>query len=981
MTLVQPDGAVVHCFASGDEYLNWYHDKAGYTIVPDRNTGYYTYAVASEEGPVASQHIVGRSDPAAAGLAKRVVPSAANVRRGYLQKFAFRDESQYRLIENAPHTGTFNNLAVFIRFSDESEFSRTIDGYQAMFNYNAPGMNSTYNYFQEVSYGQLSITTTFYPPPSNSYVVSYQDSLPRAYYRPYNSVTNTLGYQTDEEATTREHTLLANAIAYVAASVPSNLPIDADGDGNVDNVVFIVKGQPDGWSDLLWPHRWSLYTQTVMLNGKRVYTYNLQLETALDSSGVGVLCHEMFHSLGSPDLYHYSQDGLQPVGRWDLMEQNLNPPQHMLIYMKQKYGQWLSSIPVISAPGMYTLNPATSATGNAFRINSPNSSTEYFIVEYRKRSGTFETSLPGEGLLVYRINSTVATGNRNGPPDEVYVYRPGGTTTVNGTPNLAPYSSNSGRTSINDATSPSSFLSDGSAGGLNISNVTAIGDTISFTLGGGSASSCTSTQKAQVANNPVAPSTRALPTGGEWKRKLRAGGETWTYTFTVEQPTAPRDVSRGQTETSGVDIPIKPGWYLPSYGGPQPRTVRPLAKSTVATGFETPLEPAAVDFSAVTAYLTTVAGDGGTSITTPAVGQPVYFTIDFDVAGGSADLQIQSLIDNAVFCGGDLGVVDPGSFMVYCQDPWTMTAGSHTLRWELDHTNVVTETDENNNVASVTFGSSSGTDLAATRAYFKDAVGTAGVEVPTPTVGQVVYPYIGWTLTASAPVTAAKRATIDGVEHCKYTATNDPGVGTNWASSCGVGWTATAGTHTLEYTLDSDNVIAETSETNNSASKTFTSSTPATYDIVAQRAYLRTATAGGGTELDPPALGQAAYFHVDWQVTGTGTSTTVSQRASLDGTPFCSCETTATVGFSYASSCAGPWTAATGPHTLQWDLDYTGTVTETNESNNSASKAFTPRTAVDARRRGSTQRRRPYTASQAVSGTAVVRSRFNRVVR
>ncbi len=78
-------------------------------------------------------------------------------------------------------------------------------------------------------------------------------------------------------------------------------------------------------------------------------------------------------------------------------------------YMKYKYGHWLTSIPVLTTPGTYSLNPLTSSTNNCFKIASPNSATEFFVVEYR-RPGTsvFEASLPGTGMLVYRINPAVA---------------------------------------------------------------------------------------------------------------------------------------------------------------------------------------------------------------------------------------------------------------------------------------------------------------------------------------------------------------------------------------------------------------------------------------------------------------------------------------------------------------------------------------------------------------------------------------------
>jgi M6 family metalloprotease-like protein len=489
VTVKQPDGTPLHLYVSGDEHYNRLHDREGYTIIQDPATGYYVYAVLESHGDlVSSGYAVGSIHPKSAGLERAVRHSPEKIREKvegdrFLRQ-TFLTGGQEPIF--APKKGTINNLVVFIRFSDEAEFTDTIDTYETMFNNAAAGANSMANYFREISYDQLSISTTFYPIPVLGNVRSYQDIHPRAYYEPYNAATNPSGYQNSGEKWERAFALVQNAVNAIAPLVPSSLNLDEDSDGNVDNICLIVYGAPGGWDDFLWPHKGQLSTKEAFINDKRVWTYNMQFQTVLPVGGVGTLAHEMLHSLGFPDLYHYYHDGVNPAWKWDVMDTTTNPPQHPLAYMKHRYGGWIESIPTITTPGTYTLNPLASPTNNAYRINSPYATDEYFVVEYRRKTGTFEGSLPGEGLLVYRIDRTKAgLGNGSSTPNEVYVYRPrGGDPGYNGHPENAAFSSNSGRTVIHDGLDPSPLLVAlaNVAGGLYLYNVSAIADTISFTV-------------------------------------------------------------------------------------------------------------------------------------------------------------------------------------------------------------------------------------------------------------------------------------------------------------------------------------------------------------------------------------------------------------------------------------------------------------------------------------------------------------------
>lgn len=476
--LTQPDGSVLLCLASGDEYFNFLHDEAGYTIIQG-NDGFYYYATRQQDDIVASPYRADSSDPSILGLEKTIGISQKQYNQR-VEEFMLNVDKSVK----APITGDMTNLAVYIRFSDDTEFDTPRNVFDQSFNLSeGPSLR---HYFNEVSYQQLDIESHHFPVSAMETNVSYQDNQPRGYYQPYHSVTNTIGYDPDislnnytntQGRTFRQHTLLANAVAYIQSQVPGSLVLDADNDGNVDNVSFIIRGGEGQWNTLLWAHRWVLWSQTVTIHGKRVYDFTFQPET---QSGIYVLCHEMFHTLGAPDLYRYSQDGFIPVGPWDLMHSGFV---HMGAYMKYKYanGQWVEQIPVISEPGTYTLNPLYLQDNNAYRIISPNNSQEYFIVEYRKRQGHYETNIPGEGLIIYRINP-FAGGNAQGPPDEVYVFRPGGSLTDNGNIFQAHFSSQSGRIEFHDNTDPGGFLQDGSEAGVFIANVSMAGETISFDL-------------------------------------------------------------------------------------------------------------------------------------------------------------------------------------------------------------------------------------------------------------------------------------------------------------------------------------------------------------------------------------------------------------------------------------------------------------------------------------------------------------------
>ena len=514
--LTQPDGVSINCFVTGDEYYARLHDKNNYTIIQSYVDGYYYYAELINRNVVPSMHKADQDLPINNLLQSGLLIS----REEYIKRknIFWKDI----VIRDAPTVGTINNINIFIRFADESEFTTSRAVYDQPFNdVLGPSLN---HYYKEISYDNLVINTSHYPICDVNTNLSYQDQYPRSYYQIYNAMTNPGGYfecpawnenpnyDCDEIDSTdwssyREQTLLKNAIEFIASEVPEDLDIDADGDGYVDNVTFLVYGSPDGWAELLWPHRWSLYIYDAYINEALVDGYNLNLASG-GYFTASVICHEFGHSLGAPDLYRYFDVGgdipIVPIGQWDIMGWNTSTPQYPSAWTKYRYFNWIDC-PMLETSGVYELNPSSSPENNCFQIKSPYSNTQHFVVEYRQQEGMYDSNLPGnsDGILIFRINldinengviDTLDTygegelfegwdvgGNGLGPPDEIYVYRQNGTSNNNGVVNNAIFSSQTGRTEINDSTSPSSFLHGGLPGGLNIADIGYPGGTIEFT--------------------------------------------------------------------------------------------------------------------------------------------------------------------------------------------------------------------------------------------------------------------------------------------------------------------------------------------------------------------------------------------------------------------------------------------------------------------------------------------------------------------
>ena len=380
-------------------------------------------------------------------------------------------------------TRELTNLVIFIRFADDEEITHPFADIDTMFNGRTPGYYSVYNFYDALSYGRIHYNTVYTNNIQNGTIVSYRDTMPRGYFQSY-SETNPIGYHGQNPLvgiSMREAQLQARAFRYVDSLelVSPDVVLDGDGDGDIDNVSFIVKGGIGEWASILWPHMeyfpHDSIDHPVTVNGVRPNTFNFEFEGAPDNYfSSSVFCHEMGHSLDLPDLYHYEHyTSVSPAGSWDMMCNNHGRPKHTAAIYKNKVLH-VSDDPIeITRDGDYTLRSVgSSPSQNCYYIKSSIDSTQWFLLEYRYNEDLFEDGIPGSGLIVARWSDTVpldysgmfanAFFDGQGKAHQYWIFRPwSDIDTEDGNLYQAHFSAESGRTEFGPSTDPHPYLTDG----------------------------------------------------------------------------------------------------------------------------------------------------------------------------------------------------------------------------------------------------------------------------------------------------------------------------------------------------------------------------------------------------------------------------------------------------------------------------------------------------------------------------------------
>ncbi|MDB5792650.1 MAG: family metalloprotease protein [Massilia sp.] len=301
--------------------------------------------------------------------------------------------------------GTLRVIVLLVDFPDRLG-SLSPGHYEDMlFSKDVHPTGSMRDYYAEVSNGKVDVVGT----------VHGWFRMPRKYSTYVNG-----------ESGTGEHSYpnncqgLAEDAAKAAIDAGVVFPADLDNlQTNTVTALFIVhagrgaeKEQTKTSQDAeIWSHKWNTVNPVEVGPNLSVATYLVVPQNCR----LGVCAHELGHlAFQWQDFYdpNSNRDGLfwNGTGDWDLMasgcyNSNEASPAHPAVLHKAQHG-WVALRDITQSEVGVTLKPTTSAGGRACRIRSAAfSDNQYLLLESRRLRG-FDKHLPGEGLLVWRVDET-----------------------------------------------------------------------------------------------------------------------------------------------------------------------------------------------------------------------------------------------------------------------------------------------------------------------------------------------------------------------------------------------------------------------------------------------------------------------------------------------------------------------------------------------------------------------------------------------
>jgi M6 family metalloprotease-like protein len=496
-TFKQPDGSELPVRGWGNQERAVFETLDGFTVVKDPITGFYQYAAVSDDGndlkPTGFEAV--KVNPRNLGLAPKLrpnrvaptTPPAMSSRSTTPRKTRWETRREVvRMQQRAalmsptaimaapPHrqtVGDFVGLCLLVDFPDvPATISQAeVEAFCNLAGYNGFGNNgSVYDYFFDNSGGKLRYTNIVAP-----YYIAQHN---RDY---YTDDTQPYGIRAQE--------LIREALDHLRAQGFDFSPLTVDAGKYVyATSVFYSGPVVNNWSKGLWPHASRLVEDYQLMPGKIAADY--QITNMGGELTLGTFCHENGHMICDfPDLYDYSKDGVYShgVGSFCLMcvgaNVNQKNPTQVNAYLKYRAG-WAKSVTPITAGLTATIRAGV----NEFFIHKKNQ-REYFIIENRQKTGR-DQGLPGSGLAIWHIDELGDNENQGRTANSHYecsiVQADGAFDLEHGEGGqygeAVDLYFGGGTTKFNGSTNPNSQWWNGAPSGLDISDISANGSSMTF---------------------------------------------------------------------------------------------------------------------------------------------------------------------------------------------------------------------------------------------------------------------------------------------------------------------------------------------------------------------------------------------------------------------------------------------------------------------------------------------------------------------
>lgn len=436
ITVQQPDGTTITIIQRGDERVHWAETTDGYTLLRDKQ-GYWAFADTDAKGNLSATTLryEGSSVQAKAIGIKPGLHYSTQQCQSMIK--AATPQTDLMVDGTFPSTGKRKLLVLLVNYSDTKTTYTQTDFYRMMNEEGYGGIGSFRDFYKEQSYGQLDIDVT----------VTDWITLPMA----------KASYGSDGAAY-----MIYDALSLVCDTLDLK-QFDNDGDGILDGLAVIHQGtgqEMSSNSEDIWSHSAIVYGQS--FNGVTLRRYTIEPEKlALNNriSTIGVICHEFGHALGAPDFYDtdYAKSGgeFSGTGKWDLLANGAwlgdygTRPAGINGWQKYIYG-WTEPV-TLDNDTVITDMPAADKYPVAYRMET-GTPGEYFFMENRQQTGTFDASVPGHGLIVYHVSENLIKSNLT--ENTINITHPQGIYTVCSDAGVDPDSSPSSYGDVNSDAAP-----------------------------------------------------------------------------------------------------------------------------------------------------------------------------------------------------------------------------------------------------------------------------------------------------------------------------------------------------------------------------------------------------------------------------------------------------------------------------------------------------------------------------------------------